>query len=639
MSKGGAGKVYFVLYLAVILELLIIFIERDEAEEGLRKQQQQAIQIVQTILSQLQTGSGVQAITASPKDNIVINDKDPSANKRNYDITVAVGDPKVIYPVPGHPGDSVHGDDVAKLEYIVSHTPNDKLTEDVLGDDTTDIVNGNVLFKAALGTTLDGYKTPRQEYGGGIPADPGEPYFSLNEDKTRLQVEKGRRVKVFSVNFKPNQGPGWYRLRFYSETNRILGVNGEVKDDDTIRIGNIKLTVKQLHQVQKVLAKEKGKPGGANNDQVEKYIETLLSPDAYKNMKENQSSTSFNVHVVRPEAPPPSKPYVTIAARDTVYWYDVAPFSVQVKAGPKEASRNLAGGILKTVDEAQNLYSADIEKPEVTPTGTKISVTVTNAGAEPAKDEKILMVDKPTLRAADPGARVPTNGTAKWRGLSATVGQAYDPSSEWLNTYIPSNDYQTKVWIRGKEVLNVSGVKIAKSPNLVIPDGTKAEDILTRVYWKPGGTSDTNKWKLLLSNQENQGAVIPLEKRKMEVGFPKPIMDPGSQGYDVQFQIKPTHLVYESGDIMISQPIGAQQFPVSVTASCEDCSKYGLDVSIEQGSDDKTWKLFMRAKSWAQVQKAMKELNGKRFDIGLNLQGKGKPSTEGMSITTTVSAR
>ena len=49
MSKGGAGKVYFVLYLAVILELLIIFIERDEAEENLRRQQRQAIEIVQTI--------------------------------------------------------------------------------------------------------------------------------------------------------------------------------------------------------------------------------------------------------------------------------------------------------------------------------------------------------------------------------------------------------------------------------------------------------------------------------------------------------------------------------------------------------------------------------------------------------------
>ena len=39
MSKGGgAGKVYFILYLAVLLELLIIIVERDDAEDELRKE-------------------------------------------------------------------------------------------------------------------------------------------------------------------------------------------------------------------------------------------------------------------------------------------------------------------------------------------------------------------------------------------------------------------------------------------------------------------------------------------------------------------------------------------------------------------------------------------------------------------------
>ena len=46
MSKGGAGKVYFVLYLAVILELLIIIVERDEAEEHLIRKQKEAEEIV-----------------------------------------------------------------------------------------------------------------------------------------------------------------------------------------------------------------------------------------------------------------------------------------------------------------------------------------------------------------------------------------------------------------------------------------------------------------------------------------------------------------------------------------------------------------------------------------------------------------
>lgn len=47
MAKGGAGKVYFVLYLAVILELLIIIVERDEAEEHLIQKQKESMKIVE----------------------------------------------------------------------------------------------------------------------------------------------------------------------------------------------------------------------------------------------------------------------------------------------------------------------------------------------------------------------------------------------------------------------------------------------------------------------------------------------------------------------------------------------------------------------------------------------------------------
>lgn len=72
MSKGGAGKVYFVLYLAVILELLIIIVERDEAEEALHKRQKETMRIVKSILSQLQTGAGTEGINTRPQDQILI---------------------------------------------------------------------------------------------------------------------------------------------------------------------------------------------------------------------------------------------------------------------------------------------------------------------------------------------------------------------------------------------------------------------------------------------------------------------------------------------------------------------------------------------------------------------------------------
>ncbi len=72
MSGGSAGKVYFVLYLAVVLELLIIIVERDEAEEHLHRKQKEAMQLVQSILSQLQAGSGSEGINTRPQDEITM---------------------------------------------------------------------------------------------------------------------------------------------------------------------------------------------------------------------------------------------------------------------------------------------------------------------------------------------------------------------------------------------------------------------------------------------------------------------------------------------------------------------------------------------------------------------------------------
>lgn len=100
MSKGGAGKVYFVLYLAVILELLIIIVERDEAEEHLIAKQKESMKIVQSILAQLQTGTGVEGLSTRPQDQIVLKDaawaNQPGMNlieeEREYLVEVGVTD-------------------------------------------------------------------------------------------------------------------------------------------------------------------------------------------------------------------------------------------------------------------------------------------------------------------------------------------------------------------------------------------------------------------------------------------------------------------------------------------------------------------------------------------------------------------
>lgn len=617
MSKGGAGKVYFVLYLAVILELLIIFIERDEAEEHLRREQKQAIEIVQTILSQLQTGSGTTGITVSPKDNIVLDDAKPANNVRSYDVDVSVGDPKATLVANGK---TTRGDDVGLLEYTVSHIGNPDIPVDDLGEDTTDIEGGSKIFAAHLGTNIGSYDTPRQVFGAGIPAeDPGK-YFYINDTLTAKKLSQGHRVKVFSVNFKPNQGQGWYRLRFASQTNKILGISGlKPSPTDTIRIGNVKLTVKQLQQVQKALLRERGE--GGEITQVEKYIQTLLTPDAYLNLAENKGYQSFNVRVTKPPAPKEQDPVAEILLpRDTVYWYDVAAFSVPVRLGPAEGQKDMSGGArLVVADPATNRYNAIIDKPNagITP----LVARATNAGKVDVS-EKTLVVYTPQLK----------GGIEKWRGMKATVSRKYNPSTDWVATQIPEDHYQTVVEIKGREVFNRASTvfKDAELPPelMVTEQTTNPTDIKMTVYWKPGGNADRTTWVALMSNQ--QTAEVPIKPAKaFTVSYPAP---EHFEGFEFNWLLTTRKMSADLGPIDLRQKIGPDRIvPVTeADAVCSDCAEYG--VSARLVADGEKWTLHMEV---ADRSKLKKTIDGHRFEIQINMKGRGGASGSGLVFVST----
>ncbi|MBS1911454.1 MAG: hypothetical protein JST22_05675 [Bacteroidetes bacterium] len=641
MSKGGAGKVYFVLYLAVILELLIIFIERDEAEEGLRRQQRQAIQIVQTILSQLQTGSGSTGITASQKDNIVLDAKEAKNNERNYNVFVAVGDAKAQSV---RNGKTIKGDDVSELDYLVSFDPNITKPEDQLPVDSLDLADP--FFEAKIGTDVGGYDTP-VVVKGNAPAGPsgaGGKYFILNQEQTSQQVAQGHRVKVFSVNFSPNSASsGWYRLRFASSTNKILGVTGDPKDDDTIRIGNIKLTVKQLRQVQKVLRKQAGAPGDSQASQVEKYIEKLLTPDAYKTLAENKGGMAINIKVVKPDLPPPPQPFAQIASpRDTIYWLNVAPFRVVVSLGPNEANKSvMAPARMEAKDAKNNQYYAVVDKPEVA--DNKLTVRATTP-AGTATDEKILSVDRPRLRAERmKDQQIVRTGVDAWRGLSATYGVSYDPSSDWNNPQIPADHYQTVVWFKGVQVMNRVGTNFKALPPdvqkaLMVPEGMKPEDIVTKVFWKPGGTADSSQWVMLLCNQQNvtPAPVIGLESKKMSVGYRKPELV--AEQVDFVAILSPRAKEWKSPQFGAIQRLGNTETPVGVQANCNDCAQYGLVLNLEQEGDK--YYLTLKGQDFARLLKNKDLTSGnKTVNVDLQLQGRGEAKQEAMTITVSVQPR
>lgn len=604
MSKGGAGKVYFVLYLAVILELLIIFIERDEAEEHLRRQQREAIAIVQTILSQLQTGAGVTSVTTRPKDNITLSDKDPESTVRVYDILVAVGDST------SRAGD-VAGDDVNELTYKVSHIGDPNIPEEELPLDTTDLTEP--FFIAQLGELHGGMFEPRQIKGAAAPTGDPTAYFQLNEEMTAQEQAKGRNVKVFRVNFKPNAGEGWYRLRFESSTNQIMGVaTSEPSDEDTVRIGNVQLTVKQLRSVQEFLKKGgEDDPGAA---QVKQYIEDLLDPERWKDLDVNKGANAIDVRVVRPDIPPPSDPIARINfPRQEIYWYDGAPFQIPVAVGP---SRSEGGSYQSNVGAIQEVDGQNYivwSNPEPGPP-IEVQLTARNSAGKSATDSKTLYVERPTL-------------TKEWRRLPAsraTIGSKYRPDTEWQSTQIPPEHYQTVVLFGNKEVFSKRGTQfnppdLPEDLNVTATSGP----IKTTVYWLPNGNPDREGWVPILSTDPSVSPIVAeYDFAEVDAGYKAPVYD---GQYEFTFPINGRTWTLEWDGIVANQVVGPGQVVgvQSIDASCNECAEYGFSQPRVTQIDDYTWKLFIEVVDKQKLASRVREVNGKSFPIDLTINGRG----------------
>ncbi|MGE3799488.1 MAG: hypothetical protein AB7H80_00555 [Candidatus Kapaibacterium sp.] len=615
MSKGGAGKVYFVLYLAVILELLIIFIERDEAEEHLRKQQREAIQIVQTILSQLQSGVGATAITTRPKDNITWSDKEPESMVRVYDVLVAVGDSNAV----GEAGK--RGDDIPELNYLVSTLGDPNIPEEELPLDTTDLTDP--FFTAILGTEHGGYFNPQQTKGAAIPTGDPTAYFQLNEEMTAQEIAKGRRVKVFRVNFKPTSGAGWYRLRFASRTNQIMGVvDAEPNDDDTVRIGNVKLTVKQLRSVQKFLEKEKGE--STAQQQVKDYIDALLDPEKWKELSINSGRNAIDVRVVKPDLPPPADPVAEILVpRPEIYWYTGAPLEMPVKLGPKDGQRSVDPGEASLVEDPNVPNRYNIIFPAQSTAGEKIlTVTASNGGKSEAS-EKRLVILKPEL----------TGGWKRQPASRGYIGRVYRPETQWEATQIPPEHYITEVKINGEKVFEKAGTKFSgddlPKDKLEIKESTKS--IGLTVWWAPNGTSDRTKWVPLVSTDPSVGTT-QVAAEGIDPRYQTPTHD---EGFEFTWTISKTKTSEDFSPIVIRQPLDGGRFgeAVSVTASCEECGDLGLSQPRVTSAGSYQWSMYMEVTDIRKLVSKAREVNGKVLQIPLSIKGREAETVSVVQVT------
>jgi hypothetical protein len=412
MSKGSAGKVYFVLYLAVILELLIIIVERDEAEESLHKRQKESMRIVQNILSQLQTGSGSSNMNVSPNDLIIIQDKGTLEalpkdqrikRQKTYSVKVSVTDVSgAKKPAGTEVSEEEEKRDVSltKLGNVQDLTyqlffcevrkdeiqesaplmPTDEDFKKEKGKRISDLKKGDIVTNKegkawqlmdVRRLELDVVKTKERNVGDGwrkpvyslylndqkildeVPDPPNLKDTVFYYDHKRTLEDRGKtadsslKTRSFTVNFDPGEDgkPGWYKLRFFSSTNRILGIDGginrDLKDEDQVNVGVVKLKVKALRAVKRELLKDldgkleirdswyNGEGGviglsravdefnsvianakktyAGNDELIEKitlydYIEKLLTPGFSAYLDQNRGIMDIDVEVRKPDA-------------------------------------------------------------------------------------------------------------------------------------------------------------------------------------------------------------------------------------------------------------------------------------------------------------------------------------------------
>jgi hypothetical protein len=678
MSKGGAGKVYFVLYLAVILELLIIIVERDEAEEHLMAKQKESMRIVESILSQLQVGAGSEGINTRPQDQITI--PPPGINvkeaigadlkpERRYLIEVGVTDvnaslKQLESEEPEAYLDRLHRyirlANVSDLTYEVFHSkagsneevPLDsnawskkgetvlKLNIDEMEKQLDNIYNQHKGDQATLIDNLRSFMTnalyePAAPTGF-KPGKVSDPEFFYDREETIAVKERAAKKRVFVVNFEPKE-EGWYKLRFTSKANKILGVynrdnNMEIDPDQKVNIGTVTLKVKDLLKVRDALEKNvSGLPPSelaktdmaAFMDQLNKlkesatelevrsktelygYIVKLVTPGLSEGFDQNKSAIEYNIRVLKPQ------PQITDPAiadlRTVVRVFDglqtltlpmrITPSNGQTVILQNPGSATISGGA--GAASASGGGGKWVDKELVIPVKGSLSPR-----DEPYVFELVQKNGPKTSEVAKCSVYVYpskiTNATDVLSALEASWGDPLElvvsPASG--NTIKPDEFIMQFSFGGGSQVAPLRKLSVAPSDGIVVPPGSS--EVALTVAWKDPLSGD----------------VVQLFDGKGEVGLKKPLIS-----------------LSETAAEPINDQMGAEFKVVKILVrapmiSAEERAEVGdVKVNITNSSvrDMKTGQTY----TVVAVGKPRRSGAGNDYEVTLKLQGGKFPLTKG----------
>lgn len=583
MSGGGAGKVYFVLYLAVILELLIIIVERDEAEEHLVKKQKESMKIVESILSQLQTGAGSEGINTRPQDEIVLTEKLPQDQQKNfkkfrtYFIEVGVTDVVGSEKLEGlEPKERRERDDVLKklanvqeLQYEIYYnsskevdvpsTPSDSSFRRVDNNPTVGAEVRDANIPEAPPWTLQAsrrielklsdmqdYRNPvyqnstvaagdinRYAPGEAISANTIFQYSPERTENIRLRNNGKLAKRAFVVNFQPPSQPGWYKLRFYSRTNRILGIASEqnmseLNEETKVNIGTVQLKVKDLQLVKKELGRQMEElklpdadalangtidpdefmtrinttKAGIKDDtelrskiDLYSYIARLLAPGKSSLFDQNKGSIEIDIRVNQPDVPI-GKAIIadlpqTIKVFDKLSKVEI-PFKVSPANGKTELAQNPGGA---TVQDAGAVASGGDEYRQV----PKKVVLPISGNLSPRPEPYIIEVkhrnsagkenEEPAVCSVYVYKSELANADQITSALEAGWGDNIEFTAEPASgSAIKSQEFLINITMGGSQKPTMRKLSILPADNVVIPQGV--DKVSCQIGWEDPYTKE-----------------------------------------------------------------------------------------------------------------------------------------------------
>ncbi|HEY3874615.1 MAG TPA: hypothetical protein VGM92_04010 [Candidatus Kapabacteria bacterium] len=425
MSKGGgAGKVYFILYLAVLLELLIIIVERDDAEEALRKEKEELLRktkriqlIAETIINSLR-GSPT-AVSSTSDQSMVLGDKN-EVNGREFNVRIRLADP----------------------------------AHDTVKDLDLHILRNNSEM-AVINIAADSVMYPR-----------------MKDSASNNDI-------IFKYNFKPQFGAGEYKLHFDAKTNQIVGVTQTASPDDTVKIGAVHLTVKELKEV---------KDGIQENISLRGYIDSLLN-GGYENFAANIGSNEFTVNVKPPQEVDQLKIFPQEANFASFPALDL-PNGIKIEgatiSGPQGVHVSVVDGPGQIIPAPADSGFCWTWKPEAKDAGQtytiKLAGKANRNGMEKDQATTTFTVSVDKLEPATPSHFFPEN--AKTHDGTPYTNVPFKANEKFANL---DGTYRTELYINGAKVATAEEPTVEYTPEFMKDEGKSLE---VKAFYKSNTMKD-----------------------------------------------------------------------------------------------------------------------------------------------------